>query len=172
MAMSLPWMRNCLGPLDQIAPLVCLGPCRRGAYQDSRLNRVETWRSRRNGWFRVRQIENIVAARSSEGGLSLARKRFVSRPRPINRGHIMSKITFLEGLDLLRQDFSVENAKRFVSVVLEQMPYHPKELLYIVEWLTRHRQSDFEQLRASLRQELGGLVNHSPPSPQQRDPPS
>jgi hypothetical protein len=88
----------------------------------------------------------------------------------INRGHVMSKTTFLEWLDLLRQDFSVENAKRFVSVVLEQMPYHPKELLYIVEWLTRHRQSDFEQLRASLRQELGGLLNHSPPSPQQRDP--
>jgi hypothetical protein len=85
----------------------------------------------------------------------------------IYRGHIMSKTTFVEGLDLLRQDFTVENAKRFVSVVLERMPYHPKELLYIVEWLTRHGQSDFEELCVSLRR---GMLNHSPSSLRQSEP--
>jgi hypothetical protein len=81
----------------------------------------------------------------------------------IYRGHILSKTTYAEGLDLLRQDFTVENAKTFVNLVMEKMPYHPKELLYIVEWLSRHQESEFESVRAKLREELGGFLSHAPP---------
>src|SRR5262249_44797562 len=66
----------------------------------------------------------------------------------IYRGHMLSKPTYVEGLDLLRQDFTLENAKRFVATVLEQMPYRPKELLYVVEWLTRQGESEFKALQS------------------------
>jgi hypothetical protein len=78
---------------------------------------------------------------------------------------MLSKPTYVEGLDLLRQDFTVENAKTFVEIVMERMPYHPKELLYIVEWLTRQGQSEFESLRGKLREELGGFLSHAPAAP-------
>jgi putative sugar O-methyltransferase len=80
----------------------------------------------------------------------------------IYRGHLLSKTTYVEGLDLLRQDFTIENAKTFVNVVMEKMPYHPKELLYIVEWLTRQGETEFESLRGKLREELGGFLSHEP----------
>jgi hypothetical protein len=83
----------------------------------------------------------------------------------IYRGHILSKETYVEGLDLLRQCFTIENAKTFVNVVMEKMPYHPKELLYIVEWLDRQQESEFEALRAQLREELGGFLSHAPTPP-------
>jgi len=83
----------------------------------------------------------------------------------IYRGHVLSKTTYVEGLDLLRQDFTVENAKTFVTVVMEQLPYYPKELLYIVEWLIRQGENEFESLRARLRKELGGFLSHAPALP-------
>ena len=85
----------------------------------------------------------------------------------IDRGHMLSKPTYVEGLDLLRQDFTIENAKTFVEIVMERMPYHPKELLYIVEWLVRQGQSQFEPLRSKLREELGGFLSHAPAAPKQ-----
>jgi hypothetical protein len=42
---------------------------------------------------------------------------------------------------------------------MEKMPYHPKELLYIVEWLSRYQESEFESVRAKLREELGGFLS-------------
>lgn len=80
----------------------------------------------------------------------------------VHRGHLLSKSTYVEGLDLLRQDFTIANAKEFVDVVLERMPYHPKELLYVIEWLVKRGQSGYEGIRAQLRGELGGLICHSP----------
>lgn len=80
----------------------------------------------------------------------------------IYRGHTLSKTTYVEGLDLLRQELTVDNAKAFVNVVVDQMPYHPKELLYVVEWLTRHGQTEFESLRSKLREELDGFLSHTP----------
>ena len=47
---------------------------------------------------------------------------FRGRPGPI----------YVEGLDLLRQDFTIKNAKTFVGTVMERM--------FIVEWLTRGRE--------------------------------
>jgi hypothetical protein len=88
----------------------------------------------------------------------------------IHRGHIMSKITYVEGLDLLRQDFTIENAKAFVDVVMEQMPYHPKEILYIVEWLSRNGEDGYEPIRAELQKELGGMLSHSVVPPIQNLP--
>ncbi len=44
----------------------------------------------------------------------------------ISRGHLLSKPTYVEGLDLLRQDFTIENAKTFVGTAMERMPYHPR----------------------------------------------
>jgi hypothetical protein len=82
----------------------------------------------------------------------------------IYRGHLLSKTTYVEGLDLLRQDFTVKNAKTFVSVA-QQLPYYPKELLYIVEWLGRHGDHEFESLRTRLREELGGFLSHTPGPP-------
>ena len=49
----------------------------------------------------------------------------------IYRGHILSKTTYVEGLDLLRQHLTIENASTFLNTVMEYMPYHPKELLWI-----------------------------------------
>jgi hypothetical protein len=83
----------------------------------------------------------------------------------IYRGYIMSKTTYVEGLDLLRQHFTVENAKTFVDTVMRELPYHPKEVLYVVEWLTDHGQTEYAPLRAMLRGELGGMLCHSPPPP-------
>jgi hypothetical protein len=83
----------------------------------------------------------------------------------IYRGHIMSKTTYVEGLDLLRQDFTIESAKAFVEAVMQKLPYHPKEVLYVVEWLVRHGQSDYEPLSIQLRGELAGLLYHSPAPP-------
>jgi hypothetical protein len=83
----------------------------------------------------------------------------------IYRGHIMSKTTYVEGLDLLRQDLTVENAAVFVNVVLEQMPYHPKELLYVVEWLLARGRREYEGIRTTLRSELGGMLEHHPDPP-------
>jgi len=85
----------------------------------------------------------------------------------IDRGLMLSKPTYVEGLDLLRQDFTIEHAAKFVKTVMERMPYHPKELLYIVEWLTRQGQSEFEPLRGKLREELGGFLSHAPAAPKQ-----
>jgi hypothetical protein len=84
----------------------------------------------------------------------------------IYRGHVLSKPTYVEGLDLLRQDFTIENAKTFVTTVTERMPYHPKELLYIVEWLSRQGNREFELLSKKLREELGGFLSHAPAPPQ------
>ena len=84
----------------------------------------------------------------------------------IYRGHIMSKTTYVEGLDLLRQDFTIANARAFVDAVMQKMLYHPKEVLYVVNWLTRHGQSDYEPLRIQLQEELGGMLCHSPAPPE------
>ena len=83
----------------------------------------------------------------------------------VYRGHILSKTTYIEGLDLLRQDFTIENAKAFVDEVLTKLPYHPKEVLYVVEWLTSRGHSHYESIRAELRREFGGMLYHSPPPP-------
>jgi hypothetical protein len=83
----------------------------------------------------------------------------------IYRGHMLTKPTYVEGLDLLRQNFTIETAKTFVRTVMERMPYHPKELLYIVEWLTRQGEGEFESLRRTLREELGGFLCHAPAPP-------
>jgi SAM-dependent methyltransferase len=83
----------------------------------------------------------------------------------IYRGHRLSKSTYVEGLDLLRQEFTISNARTFVEIVAEKMPYHPKELLYVVEWLIRRGETGFEGLRDALRNELGGYLSHMPAPP-------
>jgi hypothetical protein len=83
----------------------------------------------------------------------------------IYRGHILSKTTYVEGLELLRQDLTVENAKAFIDAVLQNMPYHPKEVLYVAQWLMRHGESGYEPIRRKLQQELGGLLCHAPAPP-------
>jgi len=80
----------------------------------------------------------------------------------VYRGYMLTKPAYVEGLELLRQDFTIANAKTFVDFVMKNMSYHPKELLYIVEWLTRQGQTEFEPLRAQLREELGGFLSHAP----------
>jgi hypothetical protein len=81
------------------------------------------------------------------------------------RGRILSKTTYAEGLDLLRHDMTPDNAKAFVDIVLEKMPYHPKELLYIVKWLVRKGEMQYEPVEAQLSKELGGMLLHSPLPP-------
>jgi putative sugar O-methyltransferase len=84
----------------------------------------------------------------------------------IYHGHMMSKTTYVEGLDLLRQSFTVENAKAFFDVVIEKLPYHPKELLYIARWLVKRGESDYGAIRMQLEGELGGMLCHSPAAPE------
>jgi len=78
---------------------------------------------------------------------------------------VLSKPTYVEGLDLLRQDFTTDNAKTFVGTVMGRMPYHPKELVYLVAWLTRQGENEFASLRGKLREELGGFLSHAPAPP-------
>src|SRR5260370_32934455 len=77
----------------------------------------------------------------------------------IDRGHMLSKPTYVEGLDLLRQDFTIENAATFVKTVMERMPYRPKELLYIVEWLTRQGANEVEPVRRQIEGRTGGFLS-------------
>jgi len=82
------------------------------------------------------------------------------------RGHLLSKSTFVEGLDLLRQDFTVENAASLADAVIERMPYRPKKLLYIVGWLDANNgRPKYSKIHDELRGMLGGELFHSPPSP-------
>jgi putative sugar O-methyltransferase len=79
------------------------------------------------------------------------------------KGHIVSKTTLVEGLDLLRQDFTVENAALFASQVLDRMPYHPKELLYVLRWLEHQGDHRLAGERKILEAELAGELGHAPP---------
>ena len=79
------------------------------------------------------------------------------------RGHLLSKTTFVEGLDLLRQELTVQKAIQFVDAVIEQMPYRPKELLYVVEWLVANGGGPkYSKIRDELRGMLGGELCHDP----------
>jgi hypothetical protein len=54
-----------------------------------------------------------------------------------------------------------------------RMPYHPKEALYIADWLTRQGQVQFEPIRALLQSELAGMTSEKrlpwmPPLPSGR----
>jgi hypothetical protein len=83
----------------------------------------------------------------------------------VYRGHILSKTSYVEGLDLLRQSLTVENAKAFVDIVLKSLPYHPKELLYLARWLVANGIVEYRTVCTDLQQELGGELNHEPPRP-------
>jgi len=83
----------------------------------------------------------------------------------IYRGHILSKTTYVEGLDLLRQQLTIENASTFLSTVLEYMPYHPKELLWIARWLVNNGAGSYAAVCELLEAELGGELYHDPPAP-------
>jgi putative sugar O-methyltransferase len=83
----------------------------------------------------------------------------------IYRGHILSKTTYVEGLDLLRQNLTIENASTFLNTVMEYMPYHPKELLWIARWLVNNGASPYSAACKLLEAELGGELYHDPPAP-------
>jgi hypothetical protein len=82
----------------------------------------------------------------------------------IYRGHILSKTTYVEGLDLLRQRLTIENASTFLNTVLQDMPYHPKELLWIARWLLNNGDGSCAAVRELLEAELGGEAYHNPPA--------
>jgi hypothetical protein len=65
----------------------------------------------------------------------------------IHRGHILSKTTYVEGLDLLRQHLTIESASTFLNTVMQYMPYHPKELLWIARWLVNNGQDSYATVR-------------------------
>jgi hypothetical protein len=82
------------------------------------------------------------------------------------RGHLLSKTTFVEGLDLLRQNLTVQNAALFADAVIEHMPYRPKELLYVVEWLVANNgMRKYAEIRDELRRMFGGELFHDPLPP-------
>jgi hypothetical protein len=83
----------------------------------------------------------------------------------VYRGHLLSKTTYVEGLDLLRQSLTVQNAGAFLDLVLRQMPYHPKEILYVAQWLDRNGASVYAPVSAMLQNELRGELYHEPPKP-------
>jgi hypothetical protein len=83
----------------------------------------------------------------------------------VHRGRMLSKTTYVEGLDLLRQDFTTENARAFVDIVARDLPYRPKELLHVVSWLTRCGDTSYAPLQHALERELGGLLYHEPSAP-------
>jgi len=57
----------------------------------------------------------------------------------------------------------VQNAKAFVDLVLQQMPYHPKEILYVAHWLLRNGAEEYEPVCVMLQKEFGGELCHEPP---------
>ena len=66
----------------------------------------------------------------------------------IYRGHILSKTTYVEG-----------------NTVMEYMPFHPKELLWIARWLVHNGADPYVAVRELLEAELGGELYHDPPLP-------
>jgi hypothetical protein len=94
------------------------------------------------------------------------RANLIRPRRPSANGSVRFCVEGVDGLrSSLRQDLTVENAKSFLDVVLEKMPYHPKEALYLAQWITRNGQDAYEPVRAALQAELGGFIHHSPPPP-------
>jgi hypothetical protein len=83
----------------------------------------------------------------------------------VHQGRLLSKTTYVEGLELLRQDFTENNIRCFVDVVARNLPYRPKELLHLVRWLTDRGHVAYRLLRNELERELGGLLYHEPPPP-------
>jgi hypothetical protein len=83
----------------------------------------------------------------------------------VHQGRLLSKTTYVEGLELLRQDFTEENIRRFVDIVSENFPYRPKELLHLIRWLTDRGHVGYWPLRHELEREFGGLLDHEPSPP-------
>jgi putative sugar O-methyltransferase len=76
------------------------------------------------------------------------------------RGRAVDVQCYAEGLDLLRQSLTVENASQFLRTVCDRMRYRPKELLWLCHWLRQQRNDDFSELERELEGELDSVIGH------------
>ena len=76
------------------------------------------------------------------------------------RGRAIDVQCYAEGLDLLRQSLTAENAARFLRTVCDGMHYRPKELLWLCRWLKRHHNDEFAELERELERELDPVIAH------------
>jgi hypothetical protein len=67
---------------------------------------------------------------------------------------------YAEGLDLLRQSLTVENAARFLRTVCDGMRYRPKELLWLCRWLRQQHHDEFAELERELERGLDSVIAH------------
>jgi putative sugar O-methyltransferase len=71
-------------------------------------------------------------------------------------GMFMSPTVYLEGLDLLRQSLVQDDARTFVTTVIDKMPYIAKELFWIANWLKR---SGGQQLQPDVSNRLAAALD-------------
>jgi hypothetical protein len=74
------------------------------------------------------------------------------------RGRAIDVQCYAEGLDLLRQSLTVENATLFLRTVCGGMRYRPKELLWLCRWLRRQDNDEFAALGLELERELDPVM--------------
>jgi hypothetical protein len=68
----------------------------------------------------------------------------------LKQGRELSRQTYVEGLDLLRQRLTAEDAKEFIDIVLSRWQVVPKELLWIARAIGYH------SVLANLEKSVGG----------------
>lgn len=74
----------------------------------------------------------------------------------VRRGHVLSRATYVEGLDLLRQDLNTADALSFLNFVLAEFKFVPKEALWIVNWLDSQQVPEASEIRQRLSLMKGG----------------
>ena len=72
------------------------------------------------------------------------------------RGMFISRDVYIEGLDLLRQSLAPDDARTFVAAVIDSLPYIPKELFWIANWL---RTSGDQPLSPEIYARLAGTLD-------------
>ena len=77
-------------------------------------------------------------------------------------GKSLTKETYIEGLDLLRLNLNVKDSLEFVNLVLQDLPFVPKEVLWIVDWLEKNGCTEIIPIRLKLHAIVGGYVNPYP----------
>ena len=74
-------------------------------------------------------------------------------------GKSLTKQTYIEGIDLLRQNLNTEDALKFVNLVLTDLPYIPKEVLWIINYLEKNGCNEIIPIKHKLDALKGGYVN-------------
>lgn len=124
------------------------------------------WSPRPSAAWSTRRLNlNVPIIRAQGPGNDFAEAYFEKTPAQdslkawsVYRGHSLMPETFVEGLDLLRQNLNVGDALAFLQLVLKQMRYVPKELLWIANWLDAQGCIEVKPIQQKLLSQMGGIT--------------